>query len=191
MSGQIDINERYVTAAEVSERLQIDERTVRRLFADEPGVLELCFPRKGRSVYRTLRIPSRSSSACGESVLGEHFFRVLAEQRRPASGIGRRLAHLDRGSRTAGAAREQMHDAIDGLQTSVQLQSTNAQAPSKIEEYQRPESKTIQQLAEPGEVRKTSTPIQVRAAPPTGPNKNAHRRWRIGRQRVENRSMSP
>ena len=40
----------------------------------------------------------------------------------------------------------------------VQLQSTNAQTPPKTEEDQRPESKTIQQLAEPDEVCKTSTP---------------------------------
>src|SRR4029453_17740662 len=42
--------------------------------------------------------------------------------------------------------------------TSVQLQSTNAQTPPKIEEYQRPESKTNQQLAEPDEICKTSIP---------------------------------
>ena len=44
------------------------------------------------------------------------------------------------------------------MKTSVQLQSTNAQTASKTEEYQRPESKTIQQLAVPDEVCKTSTP---------------------------------
>jgi hypothetical protein len=43
-------------------------------------------------------------------------------------------------------------------ETSVQLQSPNAQTPSKIEEYQRPESKTIQQLTEPEEICKTSIP---------------------------------
>src|SRR5882672_1218251 len=42
--------------------------------------------------------------------------------------------------------------------TSVQLQSTNAQTPPKTGKYQRPESKTIQQLAEPDEICKTSTP---------------------------------
>ena len=42
--------------------------------------------------------------------------------------------------------------------TSVHLQSTNAQTPRKTEEYQRPESKTIQQLAEPDEICKTFTP---------------------------------
>jgi len=61
-------------------------------------------------------------------------------------------------SRGGGTAREQMHDATDGHQTSVQLQSTNAQTPPKAGEYRRPESKTIQQLAEPDEICKTSTP---------------------------------
>jgi len=61
-------------------------------------------------------------------------------------------------SRAGGAATEQMHDAADGCQTSVQLQSTNAQTPSKTEEDQRPESKTMQQLTEPDEICKTSTP---------------------------------
>jgi len=44
---------------------------------------------------------------------------------------------------------------LDAGGTSVQLQSTNAQTPPKTEEYQRPESKTIQQLAEPDEICKT------------------------------------
>jgi len=57
MSAQIDLDEKFLTVTEVAERLQIDERTVRRLFADEPGVIELSFPRKGRRTYRTLRIP--------------------------------------------------------------------------------------------------------------------------------------
>ena len=42
--------------------------------------------------------------------------------------------------------------------TSVQLQSTNAQAPLKTGQYQTPESKTIQQHTEPSEICKTSTP---------------------------------
>ena len=47
---------------------------------------------------------------------------------------------------------------LEAGETSVQLQSTNARTPPKTEEYQRPESKTIQQLAEPDEICKTSTP---------------------------------
>jgi hypothetical protein len=53
-----------------------------------------------------------------------------------------------------------------GLRTSVQLQSTNARTLPKSEEYQRPESKTNQQLSEPCEICKTSIPVQIRAAPP-------------------------
>lgn len=47
----------YLTVAEVAGRLKVHEETVRRLFEDEPGVLVLCRPRKGRRHYRTLRIP--------------------------------------------------------------------------------------------------------------------------------------
>src|SRR5262245_14273806 len=47
---------------------------------------------------------------------------------------------------------------VSHRKTSVQLQSTNAQTPAKTEEYQRPESKTIQQDREPMEICKTSTP---------------------------------
>jgi excisionase family DNA binding protein len=57
MGGQVDINEVYLTVTEVAERLKINEDTVRRLFLNEPGVLVICFPRRGRRVYRTLRIP--------------------------------------------------------------------------------------------------------------------------------------
>jgi hypothetical protein len=47
---------------------------------------------------------------------------------------------------------------LEAGETSVQVQSTNAQTPPKTEEYQRPESKAIQHLREPDEVCKTSTP---------------------------------
>lgn len=54
---QRGIDEVFLTPAEVGERLKIDDRTVRRLFLNEPGVIIICFPRKGKRVYRTLRIP--------------------------------------------------------------------------------------------------------------------------------------
>lgn len=38
-------------------RLKVNEETVRRLFLHEPGVIVISFPRKGRRVYRTVRIP--------------------------------------------------------------------------------------------------------------------------------------
>jgi hypothetical protein len=57
MSRQVDVNETYLTVTEVAVRLKINEDTVRRLFLNEPGVLVICFPRRGRRVYRTLRIP--------------------------------------------------------------------------------------------------------------------------------------
>jgi hypothetical protein len=34
-----------------------DTPATRRLFLNEPGVVVICFPRRGRRVYRTLRIP--------------------------------------------------------------------------------------------------------------------------------------
>src|SRR2546426_11112349 len=62
-------------------------------------------------------------------------------------------------SRAGGAPRELLYDATDGLfKTSVQLQSRSARTPPKTGEYQRPESKTIQQLTEPSEICTTSTP---------------------------------
>lgn len=57
MQGQVGIEEVYFTVTKVAERLKINEDTVRRLFLNEPGVLVICFPRRGRRVYRTLRIP--------------------------------------------------------------------------------------------------------------------------------------
>jgi hypothetical protein len=47
----------FLTLAEVAERLKINDDTVRRLFLNEPGVVVICFPRKGKRVYRTVRIP--------------------------------------------------------------------------------------------------------------------------------------
>jgi hypothetical protein len=57
MGGQAHLSEVYLTVTEVADRLKLNEDTVRRLFLNEPGVLVICFPRKGRRVYRTLRIP--------------------------------------------------------------------------------------------------------------------------------------
>jgi hypothetical protein len=57
MNTQIDINENCLTVAEVAERLKVNGETVRRLFVNEPGVIVISRPRKGRRVYRTLRIP--------------------------------------------------------------------------------------------------------------------------------------
>ncbi len=54
---QVAADERFFTLAEVAERLKIKEDTARRLFINEPGVIVICFPRRGRRVYRTLRIP--------------------------------------------------------------------------------------------------------------------------------------
>ena len=51
------ISEILLTLSEVAERLKVNEDTARRLFVNEPGVVVICFPRKGRRVYRTLRIP--------------------------------------------------------------------------------------------------------------------------------------
>ena len=57
MHGQVGVEEIYFTVTDVAGRLKIKEDTVRRLFLNEPGVLVICFPRRGRRVYRTLRIP--------------------------------------------------------------------------------------------------------------------------------------
>ena len=51
------IDQQFLTIVEVGERLKVNEDTVRRLFLNEPGVIVICFPRKGKRVYRTLRIP--------------------------------------------------------------------------------------------------------------------------------------
>jgi hypothetical protein len=55
MQGAID--QQFLTIVDVAERLKVNEDTVRRLFLNEPGVIVICFPRKGKRVYRTLRIP--------------------------------------------------------------------------------------------------------------------------------------
>jgi hypothetical protein len=52
-------DDRFFTLQDVAARLQVNEDTVRRLFINEPGVVVICFPRLGRRVYRTLRIPER------------------------------------------------------------------------------------------------------------------------------------
>jgi hypothetical protein len=55
----VDTNDVFLTVADVAERLKVNDETVRRLFLHEPGVVVICFPRRGRRVYRTLRIPER------------------------------------------------------------------------------------------------------------------------------------
>jgi hypothetical protein len=57
MKTSIDLNEQCLTVAEIAERLKLKPDTIRRLFSNEPGVIVISAPRKGRRVYRTLRIP--------------------------------------------------------------------------------------------------------------------------------------
>lgn len=57
IQAKVDVADRFLTVVEVAERLKVNEDTVRRLFLNEPGVVVICFPRKGKRVYRTVRIP--------------------------------------------------------------------------------------------------------------------------------------
>ncbi len=59
MNAHTHVDDQCLTVAEVAERLKVKPDTVRRLFMNEPGVIVISFPRKGRRVYRTLRIPVR------------------------------------------------------------------------------------------------------------------------------------
>ena len=59
MNANIHVDDQCLTVAEVAERLKVKPDTVRRLFMNEPGVIVISFPRKGRRAYRTLRIPVR------------------------------------------------------------------------------------------------------------------------------------
>jgi predicted transcriptional regulator len=54
------MNEQFRTVAEVAEMLGVSKDTVRRLFADEPGVIDLgrYIAGCGKRRYRVLRIPS-------------------------------------------------------------------------------------------------------------------------------------
>jgi DNA-binding LacI/PurR family transcriptional regulator len=54
------MNEQFRTVAEVAEMLGVSKDTVRRLFANEPGVIDLGKRSASRSKrqYRVLRIPS-------------------------------------------------------------------------------------------------------------------------------------
>ena len=57
LATPIHLDDQCLTVAEIAERLKVKPDTVRRLFMNEPGVIVISFPRKGRRVYRTLRIP--------------------------------------------------------------------------------------------------------------------------------------
>jgi hypothetical protein len=54
------MNDEFRTVAKVAEILGVSKDTVRRLFADEPGVIDLGRhePTRGKRRYRVLRIPS-------------------------------------------------------------------------------------------------------------------------------------
>ena len=82
MNARVDINETYLTVADIAERLKVNEETARRLFLNEPGVIVICCPRKGRS-----RLPDAADSrerlrarchAVHESCLSWYFNNVAA-----------------------------------------------------------------------------------------------------------------
>jgi hypothetical protein len=57
MKADSRADEQFLTVAEIGERLKVKPDTIRRLFSTEPGVIVISAPKKGRRVYRTLRIP--------------------------------------------------------------------------------------------------------------------------------------
>jgi hypothetical protein len=57
MEEALHRDEGCFTVTDVAERLKLNEETVRRIFMNEPGVIVIYRPRKGRRQYRTLRIP--------------------------------------------------------------------------------------------------------------------------------------
>jgi hypothetical protein len=57
MTPTIQIDDQFLTVLEVADRLKLHPDSVRRLFLHEPGVVVLATPKKGRRVYRTIRIP--------------------------------------------------------------------------------------------------------------------------------------
>ena len=98
---------------------------------------------------------SRAFGAAGRSTATASAFRSIT-----TSAPARTRARRERKSFAAFGLRHANRRLAHRLhcKTSVQLQSTSAQTPPKTERYQRPESKTIQQLPEPSEICKTSTP---------------------------------
>lgn len=65
MELSFDPRERCLTVTEVADRLNINTDTVRRLFLNEPGVIVLCIPHKGRRQYRAhFASLSMCSSGC-------------------------------------------------------------------------------------------------------------------------------
>jgi hypothetical protein len=57
MTTPVHVDDHCLTVGEVAERLKVKPDTVRRLFMNEPGVIVIWFPSKGKRAYRTLRIP--------------------------------------------------------------------------------------------------------------------------------------
>ena len=49
--------ERHYTVAELASNWNISQDTIRRLFADHPGVLVIAKPTRRKRIYRVLRIP--------------------------------------------------------------------------------------------------------------------------------------
>ena len=67
----LTVDEHVFTVTEVAEKLHVKSDTIRRLFLNEPGVIVICFPRKGKRAYRTVRIP--------ESVLNRVLNRLVTK----------------------------------------------------------------------------------------------------------------
>ena len=59
MRTEFQVDDQFLTVAEIAERLKVKHDTVRRLFIHEPGVVIIRFPRKGKRLYRTVRVPVR------------------------------------------------------------------------------------------------------------------------------------
>jgi transcriptional regulator GlxA family with amidase domain len=51
------VSEHHFSVADLAEAWNLSQDTIRRLFADEPGVLNLAKPSKRKRIYRSIRIP--------------------------------------------------------------------------------------------------------------------------------------
>ena len=53
-----DPNERHFSVSELAAAWNLSQDTIRPLFVEEPGILNLCKPSRLKRIYRPIRIPA-------------------------------------------------------------------------------------------------------------------------------------
>jgi len=75
----LDVMEKHYTVAELAAAWKLSDDAIRRLFLDEPGVINLGKPSRRKRIYRPLRIPEHVAQRVYQRITNTHLSKSQQE----------------------------------------------------------------------------------------------------------------